>query len=114
MLAGNMRRKVGFYKRFGADDGYGNIEAAYPTTPEFVAWAQVRPRLGGEKVLADRLAGVNAVNMTIRYSPAAAQITPAWRAQDEQSGDVYNIRSIIDPDGDRHYLELLCELGVAA
>jgi len=121
MQAGDLRSKFGFYKRptppsSGAE--YGVPQGpAFPATPEFVCAANVRPRLGGEQVLADRLGGTNVVNITVRQSSRTRRVDAGWRAKDERSGTLYNIRSVIDPNegAPEHgqWLEMLAERGVA-
>lgn len=120
MHAGQLRSKIGFYKRVvppptGAE--YGVPEGPFPSTPEFVCPANVRPRLGGEQVLADRLGGTNIVNVTVRQSSRTRRVDTSWCAKDERSGVIYNIRSVIDPYEGRPehsmWLEMLCERGVA-
>ncbi len=123
LQAGDLRRKVGFYKRgeIGADSppapDYGNSETEFPAEPEFTCRANIKPRLGGESVLASRLTGTNLVNITVRQSINTAMVDTAWRAKDERSGEIFNIRSIIDPDEDtpNHgcFWEMLCEKGSA-
>lgn len=121
--AGDLRSKVGLYKRgaIGADSppapDYGNNETEFPDDPEFTCAAKIAPKLGGESVLAGRLTGTNLVNITVRRSTNTLLVDTAWRAKDERTGAIYNIRSVIDPyegtaDHGR-YLEMLCEKGVA-
>lgn len=125
--AGDLRHKVGFYKRAVVGDsdasppvigdGYGNEEGDFSSTAEFTCAANIKPSLGGEQVLAGRLAGTNLVNITVRQSSNSAAVTTAWRAKDERTGDIYNIRSVIDPDEHTaqhgRFVEMLCEKGVA-
>lgn len=111
--AGDLRWRVGFYRREVLDDGAGNIQGVFGAEAAFVVWAQIRPKLGGEGVFAARLQGKNPVNVTVRLSSNTAQVTTDWMAKDERSGEIFNIRSIIDPDGKRAWLEMLCEKGVA-
>lgn len=117
MAAGALRDKVGFYKRSATDDGYGNKRTDFSGSAEFTCAANIRPRLGGEDVLAARLAGKNLANITVRQSAASDAVTTEWLCKDERTGDVYNIRSIIDPEKSRSrrgmVWELLCEKGVA-
>lgn len=117
MQASDLRDRVGFYRRIEVDDGYGNTEAGFPADPEFIVSANIKPRLGGEQVLAARLQGTHLANITVRYSDASASVTTDWRARDEHTGEVYNIRSIIDPAQDKSrrkmFIEMLCEKGVA-
>jgi SPP1 family predicted phage head-tail adaptor len=115
MQAGDLRERIGFYQRVDSDDGAGNVQAGYAEKPFFQAHANVRPKLGGEGIQAGRLAGSNFVNITVRRSANALLVTTDWRAKDERTGAIYNIRSgPIDPDQKRRWLELLCEEGVAA
>ena len=96
---------------------YGNTEDNFPATADFVVSANIEPKLGGEAVLAARLTGKHIVNITVRQSTNTALVTTDWKAKDEHSGEEYNIRSVIDPDGgtSKHgfYFEMLCEKGVA-
>lgn len=125
--AGDLRDRVGFYKRGTTgdpdaspptfDDGYGNTVGEFSATAEFSVAANIKPRLGGEAVLAGRLTGQNLVNITVRQSDDTSSITTDWRAKNERSGELYNIRSIIDPDENTaqhgRFWEMLCEKGVA-
>lgn len=117
MQAGDLRARVGFYQRENSSDGYGNNQADFTADPEFIVAANIKPRLGGEAVLAGRLTGQNLVNITLRQSDDTSSITVDWRAKDERSGQIYNIRSIIDPyeHTAQHgrFWEMLCEKGVA-
>jgi SPP1 family predicted phage head-tail adaptor len=117
MQAGDLRDRVGFYQRAATSDGYGNSEGEFPDAPEFTVAANIKPRLGGESVLASRLQGTHLANITVRVSAQTRQVTEAWRVKNERTGEVYNIRSIIDPEQATHrqgrVLEMLCEKGVA-
>jgi len=119
MQAGDLRSLVGFYQRqvVSTDPDYGNEQTEFPDEPSFTCAANIKPRLGGEDVLASRLTGTNLVNITVRRSSDTVQVDTAWRAKDERSGTIYNVRSVIDPsehsvDHDK-FLEMLCEKGVA-
>lgn len=112
MPAGERRERIAFDQRALTSDGYGNASGDW--AEEFVRWARVRPRLGGETVLAARLAGTQPVTITILWSPPAAQITPAWRARNVNTGVVYNIRSVVNPDEKKKELDILAEAGVEA
>lgn len=117
--AADLEHRVAFAKRPAqADDGYGNTEG--PFVEHHVVWAGVRPRFGGEAVLAGRLSGVQPYTITVRSSPEMLEVTPEWRARHACDGACgvpegieFNIRSIADPDRRNHWLEMLCESGVA-
>ena len=113
MSAGDLRERIAFEKReAGEDDGYGNTEATWKV--QFIVWAQVIPRLGGETVLAARLSGTQPYTIRIRSSSSTRLITPEWRARHERDGTIYNIRSIANPDMKDRYLDLLVDTGVAS
>lgn len=113
--AGDLKWRIGFYAvGVITDDGYGNTTSGYGADATFETSAHLKPKLGGEGVIASRLTGTNLVNITVRNSSAVRAVTTAWRAKDERSGVIYNIRSIIDPDGKNAWIEMLCEQGVAA
>lgn len=120
MQAGDLRSRVGFYKRPSSGDSspdYGVAEGEFPAEPEFTCSANIKPRLGGESVLASRLTGTNLVNITVRQWTLTASVDTAWMVKDARSGVSYNIRSIIDPfehTADRRkWFEMLCEKAVA-
>lgn len=117
---GDLRRRIAFDARAVTDDGMGNVEGDW--VEQFVVWAAVRPRLGGETVTAARLAGRQPMLITVRQSTQAKLITTDWRARDPlkapsaksaAEGALYNIRAIAPPNDSRAWLELLCEAGVA-
>ena len=114
--AGDLRERVGFYSRVSLDDGYGNTQAGYDSIPEFILSANIKPRLGGEqpgRLRAGHDVGTNFDNITVRYSSLSAQVDTDWVCKNERTGVVYNIRSIINPDQKKQFIELLCEKGVA-
>lgn len=117
MRAADLRDRVGFYQRAMISDGYGNSVGDFPDDPEFTCAANIKPRLGGESVLAARLQGTHLANITVRSSYQTRQVKTDWMLKNERTGEIYNIRSIIDPEQATSkrgmFLELLCEEGVA-
>jgi len=123
MPAGDLRYKVGFYQRGGPSSAsppppdYGFPEGGYPSTATFIKPANITPRLGGEAILAARLTGHNFVNILVRQDSETSQVDVDWKCKNEDSGEEFNIRSVIDPQQGtvRHgfWIELLCEKGVA-
>ncbi|MBR0855663.1 phage head closure protein [Bradyrhizobium liaoningense] len=109
--AGALRHRMAFDRREDVDDGYGNVQADF--VEQFVVWAGVEARFGGEMVTAARLAGQQPLTITVRRNAQTARITTEWRARDVRSGEVYNIRSIADPSDRGAFLELLCQAGIA-
>ncbi|MFN3549621.1 MAG: phage head closure protein [Mesorhizobium sp.] len=110
--AGALDRRLRFEKRADVADGYGNTVGAWEA--QFACWAGLKHLRGGETVIAGRLAGRRPAIATIRNGVMPREITNEWRAVDERTGEIYNIRE--DPremDGNRGYLEMLVESGVA-
>lgn len=124
MPAGEMLRyRVGFYQRGSAGGGgsppppdYGS-GGSYPSTATFITYGNIEPRLGGEEIMAGRLTGKNFVNITVRKDTDTIDVDTDWKCKDEDTGEEYNIRSVVDPSQGRvrhgMYLELLCEKGGA-
>src|SRR5258708_3008741 len=81
---------------------------------QFVVWASVQAKFGGEAVLAARLAGQTTAILTVRLSSDTELIKPDWRARDVNEDVEYNIRSIVDPTDSGEFLEMLCQTGVAS
>lgn len=112
--AGDLRHRIGFYRRPVVSDGHGNVEGAFPADPEFSCSADVKVRFGGETVLAARLQGQQTATITVRRSAATLAVTTDWRIQDMRDGTIWNIRSgPVDPDDGRMWLEFLCQSGGA-
>jgi hypothetical protein len=123
MPSGNLRYRIGFYQRGGSTPAgsppppdYGS-GPGYPTTATFVVWGNIDPRPGNEQVIAARLTGKNFVSITVRQSSATDQVDNDWICKNEDSGELYNIRSVIDPQqaNVRHgfFWEIIGEKGVA-
>jgi len=113
MQAGELRERIGFFRPVQADDGYGTPTSGFADLPDFVVSANVKPKLGGESIQAARLAGKSYLNVTVRAATITRAVTRDWKARDMRAGVDYNIRGIIDPDGKRQWIEMLCEEGVA-
>ncbi len=111
MAAGELSHRIAFEERALQSDGYGNARGAFEE--RFIVWAKVQARFGGETVMAARLSGQQPVTIMVRQNSRTLQVTEAWRARDAESGMLYNIRSIVDPDDRGAWLELLCQAGVA-
>lgn len=110
--AGDLRWRVAFERRVVVVDDYGNERGDF--AEQFVVWANIKARLGGEAVVAARLEGKQPVTITVRQSPQTRTITEDWRARDVRADKVYAIRSIADPDGGRQWLEILTQTGTAS
>lgn len=109
--AGERRHLIAFEKRVDAEDGYGNTRGAF--AEQFQLRAKLQAKFGGEAVSAARLAGEQPVVIVVRRCADSLQVTPAWRARNVRTGEIYNIRSIADPADQCADLEMLCQSGVA-
>lgn len=113
--AGELNRRIAFGKRSQENPDspvdLGNTESVF--VEQFTVWAKVRAKFGGEAVTAARLTGQQPVTITVRQNSLSRQITTDWRAMD-RDGVEYAIRSIVDPDDDGAFFELLTQTGVAS
>jgi head-tail adaptor len=114
MTAGDLRERVRFERRLEAgDDSYGNIQYEWQKIAGPMP-ARIEPARGSEEVLAQRLAGVGIWNITVRWSQSqTAELASGDRAVNERSGELFNVRSIINADEHRRYLTITAQTGIA-
>jgi head-tail adaptor len=114
--AGELDTKISFGKREQVNPDspadYGNTESQF--VEQFTRLAKVRAKFGGEAVVAARLQGQQPVTITVRQDSKTVLIKADWRARNASSGEEYAIRSIVDPEGEGAWLEILTQTGVAA
>lgn len=109
--AGRLKHRVAFDKRAFQSDGYGNSQGDW--SEQFVVAAGIEARLGGEEVMAARLANRQPVTIIVRQSPDTKLISTDWRARDVRDGTVYAIRSKVDVEDTGKFFDILCETSVA-
>jgi head-tail adaptor len=113
--AGDLKYRMTFAEPNSSSDAYGNANTGW--IDRFTCWANIIPRLGGETVMAARLAGQQPMILRVRQSPDTDRITTDWKATDEK-GKIYNIRTMVDPlmgEGEAgKYYDMMAETGVAA
>ncbi|MET4197283.1 hypothetical protein ABIA95_000176 [Bradyrhizobium sp. LA8.1] len=113
--AGELRHRIGFFKRHETDDSMGNVETSFPDDPEFEVFGKVSAKFGGETVLAQRLQGHQVYTLTVRQNSKTENIDPSWMAKDMNEDTVWAIQSgPVDPDDSGAFYEFLCQTGVAA
>jgi head-tail adaptor len=114
---------VTFQRRAVVQDEYGN-----DVTGDFVdvftisaRLAPIAPRLTSETVTAARLASLQPYNLTVRGCADTRAVRADWRFYDARKGIVdgkparlWNIKTIINPDEQGAYLEMLCVEGEAS
>jgi head-tail adaptor len=120
--AGELRHRIAFDKRQDINpdfpDDLGNVQSVF--VQQFIVSAKVQAKFGGEAVVAARLVGQQPVTIIVRQSAQTRGITTEWRARDVRSNPdpekqtIFAIRSIVDPDDRRQWLEILTQTGVAA
>lgn len=112
MNAGKLFFSLRFESPSSIDDGAGNYSDDW--TPEFTNRAGIKPLKGGESIIAARLSGTQPVIITVRRTPRTLDIKPEWRAVDARSGEIYQLKAPpADMTGERMYLDILAEQGVA-
>lgn len=104
--AGLLRERVAFEQIAQSDSSYGTIAGDW--TERFQARARIRPLLGSEPVLAQRLQGIQPFVITVRSSSDTRDITNTWRARNARTGMIYSIRAVT-PDEHRKYIDILAE-----
>lgn len=112
MSAGELRERVAFDQRATVSDGYGNRQSTF--VEQFSRPARIQPLRGGEQVQASRLTGTQPVIIRVRYDSQTKIIAPEWRARDTRSGLAYSIKSLMNTDEHKRYIDLLATGGEAA
>lgn len=111
MPAGELRERVAFDRRSGADDGAGNVEDDWAQIGGDVA-ARIRFLKGGETVVGQRLEGTSPAVVTVRSSTVTRAVTSVFRIRDVRSGRTFNVTAVT-PDEQGAYLDILCTTGGA-
>jgi len=115
MPAGPMRQMLAWEKREGVNpdfpEDYGNTQSEW--VEQFRCAAARQAMRGGEAVLSARLTGTQPYIVTIRQCFAARQIRTDWRARDVRSGQVLQVKSIMDPTDRGAVLDIMVVEGVA-
>jgi SPP1 family predicted phage head-tail adaptor len=83
-------------------DGGGGATVAWEAVADM--WGAVEMPSGRERVESGRLTGTANTRITIRYRDG---VTPAMRFRN--GGQVFEIRTVLDIDGRRRYLQCDCE-----
>lgn len=112
MRSFDLRDKVRFERRAEVADGFGNFEGDWRSLGE--ARADLKPTRGLETVLAGRLQGRASWDLWVQSSNLTRSLTPGDRVVDVRDPTrVWNIRWSGDLDGDRRWLLIQLEQGVA-
>ena len=117
MPAGALREKVTF-QRLGADsgDGAGNYNTNFANLAGAIGIAaDIAPVRQAEVVLAAGVQGRRLFELTVRYTPALAEVTVNDRVVDARDATrTFNIKGPpINQDKHKRYLKILVEQGGA-
>ncbi len=107
---GGLSELVAFEEPSTVEDTYGATTGAW--AERFRRLVSIENMRGNEPVIAQRLVGVNPVEVRVRASTAVTAVDSSWRLRHVLKGTLYNIRSVI-PKSDREWVHLICEIGVA-
>ena len=101
MNPGELNRRIVIQRNAVTTDDSANIIETWSTYA--TVWAAKRGLSGREYYAASAVQAETDVVYTIRYSATAAGITAGMQIVD---GATYNIKSVIDKDGRREWLEI--------
>lgn len=115
MSAGKLTERVTLSRRElknpDEPNDYGNTVAEWADQGH--VWAQIIHLRGGEAVIAGRLQGRDPVVIRVRASALTREVASDWRVM--HGGTEYAVRSVNpDPEGDRAWIDIMAESGVAA
>jgi head-tail adaptor len=115
LQAGQLRNQIRFERQADrVSDEAGGSTAGW--NPLFTRWCSLRAvpvnNASGEAIIQGRLTGQAFYTIVVRYDPQTATLTSDDRAVSEM-GETYNIRSVLDLDGDRRWLTIDAQKGVA-
>lgn len=110
MTAGELRERIAFHSIAESDTSYGIAAGEYEE--QFRRDARIRPLVGSEPVIAERLQGVQPLVIKVRSDSETRTITTAWKIVNVRTLDAFQIRAVT-PDEKRRYIEFVCEKGVA-
>lgn len=106
LSAGRLNRRIQIETPTRAPNGSGGFTKGW--SPPFNVWAEMIALRGDEAVQHSILNSTQLWRVTIRYRP---NVSEECRAM--YNGQPLNIRSCVDPDGQREQLVMTCESGVA-
>lgn len=111
MNAGKLRHRISIETVSTSRDAYGQTGEAdgeYTSVPFATVWGQVQDLSGRELYAAEEMHSQITVRITCRFFPG---IVPAMiaRVPMDQRTRVFDIMSVVDPDGRRRTLDLECK-----
>lgn len=114
--AGNLRQRIRF-EHLGApvNDNAGNEVRPWETLCERYAEVKGVPvtNASAESIIQGRLTGTAFMTIVVRFDASTRTIGAEDRAIGIADGTIYNIRSALDLDGDRRWITIDAQRGVA-
>ncbi|MBA3570569.1 MAG: phage head closure protein [Pyrinomonadaceae bacterium] len=111
-VGNDLRERVALDKRGTTPDIYGNVNNAF--VEQFTIAARIRPLKGGEGVQAARLTGTQPVLISVRYSSQTKLIQSDWRARNTRTGTVFSIKTAVNTDERKQFIDMMAVAGEAA
>jgi SPP1 family predicted phage head-tail adaptor len=106
LTPGSLDRQISIYTPTRTEDGSGGYTVV--DTLVKTLWAKIVPVSGTERIIAANIAAVGMMRFYTRFTDSITeQMTIRYNDRS------YNIRSIIDVEEQREWLEILAEKGVA-
>ncbi len=103
-----MREKLHFQKRGTTTSPWTGEEiesGEYETV--FTEPARLKPGLGSETIIANRIQGIQPYTATVRSSTRTRGVGTDWRVVDARDGREFAIKSIVNPDERDRYLDMI-------
>lgn len=110
MTGARLDRWASFQRPIKSTDADGNPVRSYVEV--FSEWVNLRHLLGGESVMASRMAARSPAILTFMASPQARQVSSEWRIVID--GRTYDAKEHPRETADWAYFEMLVEGGVNA
>jgi SPP1 family predicted phage head-tail adaptor len=114
--AGNLRQRIRF-ERLGVpiSDGAGNQVKPWESLCERYAEVKGVPvtNASAESIIQGRLTGTAFMTIVVRHDAKTRQLSSDDRAVSIADGTIFNIRSALDLDGDRRWITIDAQRGVA-
>lgn len=107
--AGDLRQMIRFDRQENVSDGMGGFDQTW--TPLTTVAAKVGPMRGGEQIRAERLSGIEPVEIIVRSDAKTRSIVQADRAVDTRTGRTFNIKWSGNLDERDRFIVILAEAG---
>ncbi len=108
--SGDLYFLIAFEEVAAEETSYGVVAGEWDE--QFQRKARIRARTGTEPVIAQRLQGVQPLEIEVRSDSETRLVTTAWRIRNVRTSEYYQIGAIA-PSEKRMWISMACELGPA-